>query len=597
MAHQVTRRAALKGLALGAAGVTAASVPEVRARAWDLAASHAPLIFHSPPIEPFRDSVAPLPVWSGSEFTVEAAVGVHRFHSELAPSAAFGYGGRGYLGPVLETQSGTPATLRFRNSLSRHVFAKDIDTTLHGVSEADRLLPRSVVHLHGAVAPPRFDGHPEATVLPGGEFVHEYPNRQEAAALWYHDHAMGITRLNVYAGLASMYLLRDRWDTGRADNPLGLPAGEFEIPLMVQERIFTAEGALSVRSTPIVPEGGWEGGAVGDVGLVNGVAWPQLDVARGLYRFRLINAGSFSVWNLFFSNAMRFWVIGNDGGLLDAPVATTSVRLAPAERLDVLVDFGGLAPGETVLLCNDEPVPGQAAIIGEVTLPFFCRFRAAASAGFRGPVPRRLRGGRGKPPRLPVVPRPQRVRNLTISQPFELRLPPSIMSLNNLSFDSDDIELPRQGSVEQWNFINVTPDPHPIHVHLVTFRVLGRQSIDTSAFTTANPQPAVGRRWTPSAERFVTGPLEPAAPWEAGWKDTVRADGNAITRIIVRFPTADELGFDPDETFAAPTRAAAGGHGAASGQEPRDLQGYVWHCHVLDHEDHDMMLRFRTLPR
>jgi spore coat protein A len=596
MARPMNRRTALKGLALGAVGTAAVGGPAVASRLWAPAGTglpptfRSPLIFHSPPIEPFRDSVAPLPVRTGSDLTVTAAVGMHRFHSEWAPSAAFGYGGLGYLGPVLEAQSGTPTTLRFLNSLSRHVFAKDVDATLHGVSDTDRTAPRGVVHLHGGVTPPRFDGHPEATIRPGEEFVHVYPNRQEAAALWYHDHAMGITRLNVYAGLASMYLLRDRWDTGRTDNPLGLPAGEFELPLMIQEKIFTADGALNARSTPIVPEGSWEGGGVGDVGLVNGVAWPQLEVAHGLYRFRLINAGSFSVWNLFFSNRMRFWVIGNDGGLLDAPVPVTSVLVAPAERLDLLVDFGGLEPGETVVLCNDEPVPGQAAIIGEVPLRTFCRFRVTSAAGFRGSVPRTLRGDPGQPPRLPAIPRPQRERNLTISQPFELRIPPSIMSLNNLTFDSDDIELPRQGAVEQWNLINVTPDPHPIHVHLVNFRILGRQPINTGAFTFFHPQPAVGQRWTPSAERFVSGPLELAAPWEAGQKDTVRTAANAITRIVVRFPTADELGFDPDAAFAAPAPGHDGEH------TPEELQGYVWHCHVLDHEDHDMMLRFRTLP-
>lgn len=250
------------------------------------------------------------------------------FHSELDASAAFGYGGQSYGDPVIEARSEVPTTLRFRNRLTGHVFPRDIDTSLHGVPSSDRVNPRSVLHLHGGVTPPQFDGHPQATILPGQDFVHAFPNRQETAGLWYHDHAMGLTGLNVQAGLASMYLIRDRWDTGLADNPLGLPAGEFEVPLLLQEKIFTADGAQSMRSTPVVPEGKWEGGAVGDVG-VKGNAWPEMEVARGLYRFRLTNAAPFSVWNLHFSNRMRFWVVGNDGGLLDAPVATTSVRVAP----------------------------------------------------------------------------------------------------------------------------------------------------------------------------------------------------------------------------------------------------------------------------
>lgn len=370
MDHPLTRRSLLRGVA-GLAGAS-------------LLGGSSPLLFHSPPLTPFRDALPSLPMLTGSEVTVEALAGTHRFHRDLGLSPAFGYRGADYLGPVIEAHSGVRTRLTYRNQLSHHVFAQDIDPTVHGALEADRTTPRSVMHLHGGVTPPEHDGHPEATILPGQQVLHEFPNRQEAAALWYHDHAIGITRLNVYAGLAGMYLVRDEWDTGRAGNPLGLPAGEFEIPLMLQEKIFTSDGAQSMRSTPLVPRGSWEGGSVGDVGVVNGTVWPELSVARGLYRFRIINAGSLSVWNLFFGNRMRFWVIGNDGGLLDAPVPTTSVRLSPAERIDVLVDFGALAPGTTVELRNDEPVAFLASTVGSVSMPLFCRFRVGSARGFTG---------------------------------------------------------------------------------------------------------------------------------------------------------------------------------------------------------------------
>lgn len=149
--------------------------------------------------------------------------------------------------------------------------AADIDTSLHGLSESVRTRVPTSLHLHGGVTEPASDGHPEQSSFPGQGHVHHFDNRQEAAGLCYHDHAMAITRLNVYGGLAGGYLLRDRFDTGRPDNPLGLPPGEFEIPLVLQEKIVRPNGAASMRSTPIVPEGHWEGGAVGDVGLVNGV--------------------------------------------------------------------------------------------------------------------------------------------------------------------------------------------------------------------------------------------------------------------------------------------------------------------------------------
>ena len=588
LSRRVVVRSLLGGTALAAAGAYLGTANSARGTTLaplpDLlpAVNLSPLIFHSPRVRPFIDALPRLPVLTGSTLTVAAAVSSHRFHAELGTSPSFGYAGASYLGPVIEAHSGHPTVLTLRNSLARHVFANDIDTTLEGASATDRTAPRSVLHLHGGANPPASDGHPQATILPQQAFTHTFPNRQEACMLWYHDHAMGITRLNVYAGLAAPYLLRDRWDTGQPGNPLGLPAGEFEIPLVLQEKIFTADGAQSVRSTPVVPQGSWEGGAVGDVGLVNGVAWPYADVARGLYRLRIVNAASFSVWNLFFSNGMPFWVIGTDGGLLDAPVPTTSVQLAPAERIDVLVDFGLVPAGSTVELRNNAPAPGQAAILGEVPMPVFCRFQVTPATGFTGPVPARLRGGTGRPAPLPAPARPQAVRNLTVSQLLEVRIPPAIMVLNNLMFGSADIETPRQGTVEQWNLINTTTDPHPIHVHLVNFRILGRQPFDANAYQQRYPRPAMGTRWTPPADAFVTGPLQPADPTEAGWKDTVRLDGNTITRIIVRFPNAAELQFDPDATFPAPTVGMG------------TLQGYVWHCHVLDHEDHDMMLRYRV---
>lgn len=584
----VSRRSLIGAAALGAFG--AGALRFSAATGLDLTR---PLLFTSPQVQPFRDRLPILPTRDGSSATVVARTTQHQFHRDWGSSPAFAYGDETYLGPVLENTAGVTSRVTLQNQLGAHPFAKDIDHTLHGVPADFATAPRTVLHMHGGKTPPEHDGHPHDFLASGEQHTHEFPNRQAATAMWYHDHSMGTTRLNVYAGLASMYLLRDEWDTGRPDNPLALPAGEFEVPLMLQEKIFKPGGVQSVRSTVIVPEGSWEGGAVGDVGVVNGKVWPEMDVARGLYRFRIINAGSYSVWNLFFSNAMPFWVIGTDGGLLDAPVQTTSLRLAPAERLDVLVDFGRLASGETVELRNDEAPPGQAAIIGARLMPLFCRFRAGATTGHTGPIPQTLRGGPGQPPKLPPLPTPTRVRNVTLSQPFDLRIPPSVMSLNNLPFTTDDIEMPLQGTTEQWNIVNVTPDPHPVHIHLIMFRILNRQKLNWFSYQLVNPQPPVGTRWTPSPQGYEIGPTHAPAPWESGLKDTVRVDGHSITRIVMRWPTEDELGFDPDASFQ-PHGATARASDPSHGEHLEKIQGYVWHCHILDHEDHDMMLRFRT---
>ena len=596
MGYPIERRGFLRA---AGAGLLGAALFETSAAATP-APARRPLLFASPAVEPFVDELPRLPVVRGDRLDVVASTTIHRFHRDLPPSPALGYNGMTYLGPTVEHRAGTPLRLRFANRMTTHPLAADMD----GVDESFRTSPPSSLHLHGGVTPPDSDGHPEQLVHPGGDIDHDFPLAQDAGHLWYHDHAMGITRINVYAGLAGLLLLRDEFDTGAPGNPLGLPAGEFEVPLVLQEKLFTAEGRQSVRSTPVVPQGAWEGGAVGDVGVVNGKIWPHLPVARGLYRFRLLNAASFSVWNLFFGNRMRFWVIGNDHGLLDAPVTVHELRLAPGERVDVLVDFAGLAPGETVELRNDEAPVFQAAILGEVAMPVFCQFRVQDRPGFTGGVPERLRGGPVRPPVLPPLATPTVRRDVTVSQPYELRVPPAIMSLNNLTFASPEIERPRQGTVEQWNIINITPDPHPIHLHLVTFRILGRAPLRTVDYQLAHPQPPIGQRWAPAADGFLAGPMVPPQPWEAGWKDIVRVDGGTVTSIIVRFPTAAELGFDPDATF--PRRIATelrgadshGGHrtGDHAGRSSAELQGYVWHCHLLDHEDHDMMLKYRIVP-
>lgn len=600
-ADGISRRSVFRSLALVAAVAGGAALPSSsvarRAFADDIFGGRSPLLFHSPTLAPFRDELPRLPVVGGSQVSLDARSAMHSFHADLPAGPTFGYGELDYLGPTIESVQGQPWTLNYTNRTEGNPLAADVDTSLHGMSEQDRQMTPTSLHLHGSITPPDSDGNSEMLVRPGESLTHRFPGLNEAAGLWYHDHAMSMTRINVYAGLVGMNLVRDQFDSGLADNSLGLPSGEFEVPLVLQEKIMNPDGSMSIRSNITVPQGKWEGGGTGDVGVVNGKIWPTMEVARGLYRFRIVNAGSYSVWNLFFGNRMRFWVIGNDGGLLDAPVQTDSIRLAPAERVDVLVDFGSLAPGELVELRNDEPPPAQAASLGAVPMPLFCEFRVASGRGYVGDVMTMYRGGKGQPPLLPIIPAAQVQRTVTVNQPSAgLSLAPPMMTLNNLRYSDPDIEMPTQGVVEQWNIVNTTLEPHPIHLHLVHFRTLGRASVDLTAYMRERPRPDIGVKWAPDVERYVTGPLSPPAAWESGAKDTVNTYPGTVTRILVRFPTADELGFDPDATFAGPAPAHEGGHSGheAGGQaSSTELQGYMWHCHMLDHEDHEMMLRYR----
>ncbi|NMM83665.1 copper oxidase [Rhodococcus sp. SRB_17] len=586
--HKIRRRSFVQGLGL-VAGLGALSVGSAAADLPTLPNIDPlrPLQLPSPRLEPFRQTLAVPPIVTGSGIDLGAASSMHRFHPDLPYSPSLGYGGMDYLGPTIEAHIDQAVQVRYTNNIGAHPFAADVDPGLHGVSDLDRTQVPTSLHLHGGVTAPQYDGHPELIQRPGEGLTHEYTPGRVAGNHWYHDHAMGMTRLNVSAGLAGMYLLRDDADSGTSSNSLGLPSGEFEIPMILQDKIFTSDGHQSVRSIWTTPQGQWDPATPGDVGVVNGVVWPKIEVARGMYRLRLLNAASYSTFSLYFANRMRFWVIGTEGGLLASPAPTDRIRLSPGERADILVDFSLLEAGTAIELRNDEPVPLAVAQRGTVLMPVFCRFVVGNSTGFNGSVPQQM--GLVEAP----LGKPDVVRDLTImqiSRPADY--PSMIMSLNNLRYTSDDLEMPRQGTTEQWNLINVTTEPHPIHLHLVTFQVLGRQSIDASALMAKYPVPDIGARWTPSADAFVTSPMRPPEVWETGAKDTVIVDANSITRVTMRFPTADELGFDPDATFP---RGGMTDHSGHAGTGMDDLQGYVWHCHMLDHEDHDMMLRYRLV--
>ncbi len=667
----MSRRRALQAGLLGAGALATGSWSARVARS----APASPLVFGSPTLAPFVDELPRLPVVPAGGRLV-AAAGQHRFHRDLPPSATWGYGGQQYLGPVLEARRDVPADLLVDNQLGPHPMAAHLDLTLEGATADDIARPRTITHLHGGLTEPGSDGHPLQGARPGAARPHHYGNGQQAAGLWYHDHAMGITRLGVYAGLAGPYLLRDDYDTGAPDNPLGLPAGEFELPLVIQDKIFTDDGALGYRLARYVPEGSWEGGQAGDVPVINGVAWPTTQVARGLYRLRLLNGSNARSYRLRLSGGLAFFVVGNDQGLLNAPVRCEQVTVAAGERLDVLVDFSGLAPGTEVILENTERLALQFLVTGaDVRIPQLMRFTVGTARGWRGAVPARLRGGPRQPPQLERWPAPVRRRQMHVLQLWDSsRFPPAMMSLNNLPFASRDTERMRPGTVELWEIANFTTDEHPMHVHLATTRVHSRQRFMAALCGGLHRLPAYGIRYAPPINRYAYGRSSGPRPWEVGDKDTVWAPPGTITRLLVRWPTLEECGFDPDARFIVPASVEAGapgmtlaaermpmsmhavnagpltseeeggsmGHAGAGhhahhmgsvptpsamgraldaaevsrrtavrrpdgtavatcrlGPEiqpaPTEARGYVWHCHVLDHEDHDMMQAFRVV--
>jgi spore coat protein A, manganese oxidase len=450
-----------------------------------------------------------------------------KVHRDLKPTRLWGYGSSSP-GPTFETRSGQGVLVEWANELPEKHFLP-IDHTIHG-AEATKPEVRTVVHLHGAKAPPASDGYPDDWYVPGKSALCHYPNQQDAATLWYHDHALGINRLNVFAGLLGTFLVRDDFE-----DSLNLPRDKYEIPLVLYDRVFDLDGQLNypVSGDPKSP---WVPEVFGDAVLINGKLFPYLDVEPRKYRFRLLNAANGRFFHLSLSNGQVFHQIGSDQGLLPAPVALKLLSIAPGERADLIVDFSGDG-GQNVVLKND-------------TLNVM-QFRVAqknAAANSNQPtdesvVPQTLRP-------VPKIPESAAVKTrvLTLVEVDDLVQRPVTMLLNNAHWNMPVTENPVLDSVEIWNLVNLTDDSHPIHLHLVKFQILDRRACDVAVY------------WAKGGEVKYIGAAVPPESNESGWKDTVRAYPGMVTRIIVRF----------------------------EGYTGR----YVWHCHILEHEDNEMMCPF-----
>ena len=569
-----TRREFLKFAGAGAAGTLMMSGAPFLSKEFSLMGQVQRLskFTEQLPIPPIIDARG------GGVFPLAMGQSSHRFHEDLPLTTTWGYGGASYLGPTFEAMRNAPVTVQAANQLGTHPLDFAIDLNLHGTVATDFTQPRASLHLHGGNTSPANDGHPEDTFMPGTSRPYFYNNNQEAANLWYHDHALGITRLNVYAGLAGAYWLRDQFDTGQPNNPIGLPTGPYEIPLVIQDKIFDADGQLAY---PLGEFGSiWAPEFFGGVAVVNGKAFPNLNVGRGLYRFRMINGSNSRVYNLRLSNGQAMYVIGGDGGLLNAPVPITRLTIAPGERVDLLIDFSNHSPGTRITMTNNAATPfpnGPRSVRrGGVPLKDVMQFTVSSSLGFQGAIPTMLR----TTPILPMT--PSRIRNVSLVEIMDPNTGvPLTALLNNLEWETDQIENPVVDTVEQWNIINTTGDTHPIHLHLVMFQVLGRQKfhveeylemfypeIDDPETAGSGPYPA------PSAEHFAYARQQRPDPFEGGWKDTVKANPGEITRILVPFGADAAPGVPFGNSFTGE---------------------YVWHCHILEHEDNEMMLPYEVV--
>jgi len=660
--------------------------------------------------------------------TVPGYAGTYAW-SYLKPGQA---GRASYIGPVVLATRGQPTEMKFVNLLGHTAdtnvlaYKYSTDQTLHwadplngemnhwnhmamppapgseGASNYDGPIP-AVVHLHGGEVPPQLDGGPDAWMTSDGMYkghafysrdgwmpgqnwhTYRYPNSQEGALIWFHDHTLGGTRLNVYAGLAGAYLIADPSDTLLASLPT-------LFPLVIQDRMFDTNGQLFF---PADSAGGvlwttnpehpyWVPEFVGDTIVVNGKAWPFMNVEPRRYTFLFINGSNARTYEMSLTDPVSknpgppLWVIGTDGGYLDTPVkidpaaakpAPTVLAMMSGERYWVIVDFKGYEAGVvgpngapysgTWLMKNGAktPYPAGASPQG-ATVGRIMQFRVTG-----GPVTdTSYDPASGAPLRTSMVrltgATVQKTRQLTLNEvmgmpitttdpvtgalntaypggPLEILVNNTkwggerITGVTNGMFDMQPIpgftvdgtgrnwlsELPNEGDTEIWEIVNLTADAHPIHLHLVQFQLLNRQNYNVNKYTkayagafpagydyvmgmnvgpnafipafgppldynTGNPRALGGN---PDITPYLQGMPMPPLAHENGWKDTVIMFPGQVTRILVRWSPTDIPAGTPPAQANFPF-------------EPNGGHGYVWHCHIVDHEDNEMMRPDEVVP-
>ena len=452
-----------------------------------------------------------------------------------------------------------------------------------------------------------------------GHVVAQYPNRNRASTLWYHDHTLGMTRTNVYAGPAGFYLMRGgpagdgRAIDSRTSQPAVFPGpapkrndppGRHyrEIPIAIQDRSFDTDGSLFYPDTraffddyagPYVPQTDippvWQPEFFGNTIIVNGRVWPYQDVEQRRYRFRVLNGCQARFLILDFSSipGVQAWQVANEGGFLPAPVDLTGTNqnrllIAPAERADLILDFTSVPLGRHVLrnLGPDEPFGGgepdddfDEADPGTTGQVMQFRVRPATSPDPSTP-PQFLT----LPGRTPLPPASSTRRLALLEQASTVYDGPVAAFVGTVSGDpaagpaeatarpwmEEVTENPAVGSTEVWEIYNATADAHPIHVHELAFEVIDRQLIDVSPPEEEQEEPPPGGAPPTVTVQLAAGSApRPPEPWELGVKDTVIAYPGEVTRLKATFLTAGQ---------------------------------YVWHCHIVEHEDNEMMRPLRVGP-
>lgn len=484
-----------------------------------------------------------------------------------------------YPGPTIIAKTNHSVHIQWQNKLPNHHLIA-IDKSIHTAIPSHNGVP-TVTHLHGGTPESASDGLPDAWFThnfrdTGADFIkktYHYDNNQiGGAALWYHDHALGFTRTNVYSGLAGFYLLRNDNEEKLIQNKV-LPCKHYELEMVVQDRDFTEYGDLFLPSDPdssenepspsIFPE------FFGNYILVNGMTWPIWNVEPTKYRIRLLNGSDSRFYIFRFDNDMSFMQIGTDNGLLEYPVVLNSLVLAPGERADLILDFSEYKSTDIILknFGPDEPFKGfnddDSLDDGDGgSLPYanpestglIMKFSVCDKSKSVSSINENSRLTYLDEIPMPTVPTRQLVLFEGSDQYSRIR--PILGTFDGGSYTWGDpiTEMISHNSVEIWEIFNTTADAHPIHIHSITFRALDRQKFDGTVIIDGTDSTGGTK------QKFIfndyVGPILPINANENGNKDTIIMFPGQVTRVIAKYNRAGK---------------------------------FVWHCHILSHEDHEMM--------
>jgi spore coat protein A, manganese oxidase len=593
---EITRRRFIGG----AAGVGAAlALPWTlgrQAQAAPVAAGLTPYLDPMPTlVDNVIDATAP-----GAAVNLTTELISRKLHSQLPATTLFGYlrkdgpaadnTGASYLGPVIVAKYKVPVAARYTNNLQPNDFQQVFTNVGSSYMQFNKVGGvRILTHLHGAIDSGESDGNPFAN--PDAFAYHTtqsvtYPNEQAATLSWYHDHLLGDTRMNVVAGLAGGYLLRDDFDSG--SNPL-LPNGASELPIVVQDRMFNPDGSLLYPVAPASTNGPWIGEYFGDVMLVNGKIWPTLAVQPAVYRFRLLNGCNARILSLRIARSndqtIPMTIIGTEGGLLPLnPVAVTRMVLAPAERFDLICDFRNFA-GQTLFMKNNNPAsPVKTPAPSLTTVMQFVVSNGNLSGTVPGPGSLTDSLVNDEVAALTALGPPALSGGTVMGRMVTLNeigaeTPAWKLNLNAHPYEdgSEFTEEVKWNTVEDWYFVNTTGDTHPMHTHLISFRVMGRYNFDAKGYVAryggANGVP---QQDVATLAPYLKSKLMPPDPTETGLKETVKANPGQVTVVRAKFI--------PPSTVLDPVTG-----------QPTEQQ-YVHHCHIVEHEDNDMMERVLVQP-